>query len=137
MEPSIPFVQHHQFQHCQVPSDNVEKDTGKTGEERLMGKSRPTLNLVFSKTVAISSAAQSSNAPNYPGIVRAPCQSLRLTACVEKPAAKGSDIVDVDSKEPNNFQISVSHILRKSSQSCVRKLVANQGTTRTTSIRIR
>ena len=81
----------------------------KTGEERLMGKSRPTLHLV-SKTVASSSTAQSSSASNYPAILRAPCQSLRLTACVEKPAAKGSDIVDVDSKEPKNFQSSVAYV---------------------------
>ena len=35
-------------------------------------------------------------------------QNLDLSARAGKPAAKGSDIVDVDSEWPNNFQISVA-----------------------------
>ena len=49
-----------------------------------------------------------------------------------RPATEGSDIVDVDSEWPDNFQtlvLPVSHILRKSTQTCDRELVANQETT--------
>ena len=44
-----------------------------TGEERIVAKSKPTLNFV-SRSVASSSAAPSSSASNRPGILRAPSQ---------------------------------------------------------------
>ena len=37
-------------------------------------------------------------------------QHLDMLARAEKPAAKGLDIVDVDSEWPNNFQISVAYV---------------------------
>ena len=79
------------------------------GEEIIVAKSRPTL-ILYSKTVASSSTAQSSSASNCPVIRQAPGQSLSLRARAGKPAAKGSDIDDVDSEWPNNFQISVASV---------------------------
>ena len=103
-----------------------------TGEERIMAKSRPTLNL--------ESKTESSSASNCPGVLRAPSPSLSLAACAfrpaaegsnqndaasssqvwqsdvefnvsaEKPAAEGSGIVDVDSVWPNHFQMSVPYV---------------------------
>ena len=61
-----------------------------TGAERIVAKSRPTLNLI-SKTVANSSTAQSSIASNYPGRLKAPSQGLSLPACAGKPAAEDSN----------------------------------------------
>ena len=61
-----------------------------TGEEIIMAKSRPTLNLV-SKTVARSSTAQSPSASNGPGTFNAPGQSLSLKACAGRLAAEDSN----------------------------------------------
>ena len=87
MEPSSPSVQYQQFQLCQLPSNNVEKDATRI---------RRTLNLV-SKTVASSSTAQSSSASNCPVILKAPSQSLSLVACVGRPAAEDSNPNDAAS----------------------------------------
>ena len=103
-----------------------------TGEERIMAKSRPTLNL--------ESKTESSSASNCPGVFKAPSPSLSLAACAFRPAAEDSNqndaasssqvwqsdvelnasagkpaaevsgIVDVDSARPNHFQMSVPHV---------------------------
>ena len=64
-----------------------------TGEERIVAKSTPTMNLV-SKTVARSSTAQSSSASNCP---ESPSRSLSLIARAVKPAAKDSNQNDAAS----------------------------------------
>ena len=68
----------------------------RTGEEIIMAKSRPTLNLV-SKTVASSSTAQSSRASNRPEILKATSQGLSLIAIVGRPAAENSNHNDAAS----------------------------------------
>ena len=54
-----------------------------TGEEIIMAKSRPTLNL--------ESKTESSSASNCPGVVEALSRSLSLAACVGRPAAEDSN----------------------------------------------
>ena len=69
-----------------------------TGEERLVAKSKPTLNLV-SQTAASSSTAPSSSTSNRPGILRAPRQqgSNLIAKGARKPAAGGSNHNDAAS----------------------------------------
>ena len=68
-----------------------------TREERIVAKSKPTLNLV-SQSAASSSTAQSSSASSRPGILRAPRQGSNLTAKVTgKLTAGGSNQNDAAS----------------------------------------
>ena len=68
-----------------------------TGEERIVAKSKPTLNQV-SQTAASSSTAPSSNASDRPGILRAPSQQgLSLIASAGRPAAEDSNQNDAAS----------------------------------------
>ena len=69
-----------------------------TGEERIVAKSKPTLNL-DSHTAASSSTAPSSSAPSRPGILRAPTQQgSDLTAqSAGKLVAEGSNQNDAAS----------------------------------------
>ena len=68
-----------------------------TGEERIVAKSKPTLNLV-SKTEASSSTVLSANASNRPAILRAPSQKgLILLERMEKPEARDSNQKDAAS----------------------------------------
>ena len=145
------------FSSINCPQRMLKRTQEETGEERIVAKSKPALNLV-SEIVASSSTAQSSSESNCPGILKAPSQSLSLVACAgkpaaedsnpkdaasspqvwqsdvkpnvsaerpaatetnknldllaraEKPAAKGSNIVDVDSECPNDFQISGAYV---------------------------
>ena len=62
------------FKFCQLSSNNVERIQAGTREERIMAKSRPTLNLA-SKAAASSSTTQSSSASNVPGIVKQPVKA--------------------------------------------------------------
>ena len=64
----------------------------RTGEERIVAKSKPTLNLV-SQTAASSPAAPSSSASNRPEMLRAPSQqgSILTAKGAGKPAAGGSN----------------------------------------------
>ena len=62
----------------------------RTGEERIVAKSKPTLSLV-SHTAASSSTAPSSSASNRPEILKASSQQgSNLTVSAGKPAAGGS-----------------------------------------------
>ena len=69
-----------------------------TGEERIVAKSKPTLDLV-SRSAASSLAAPSSSASSRPGILRAPSQqgSNLIAQCAGKPAAGGSNQNDAAS----------------------------------------
>ena len=69
-----------------------------TGEERVVAKSKPTLNLV-SRSAARSPTVLSSRASSRPGILRAPSQhgSNHTAQCTGKPAAGGSNQNDVAS----------------------------------------
>ena len=68
-----------------------------TGEERIVAKSKPMLNLV-SQTAASSSAASSSSASNLPVTLRAPSQQgSNLIANAGKLAAGGSNQNDAAS----------------------------------------
>ena len=69
-----------------------------TGEERIVAKSKPTLNLV-SHTAASSSTVPTLSAPSRPGILRAPSQqgSNLIAQCAGKPAAGGSNQSDASS----------------------------------------
>ena len=69
-----------------------------TGEERIVAKSKPTLNLV-SRSAASSLAAPSSSASSRPGILRAPSQegSNPTAQRAGKPAAGGSNQNDAAS----------------------------------------
>ena len=66
------------------------------GEERIVAKSKPTLNLV-PQTVASSSKAPSSSASNRPGILRASSQSSSLVASAGSLAAEDSNQNDAAS----------------------------------------
>ena len=74
---------------------NIQEDKG---EERIVAKSMPTLNLV-SHTAASSSTAPSSSASNRPGMPRAPSQqgSNLIAHSAGKPAAGGSNQNDAAS----------------------------------------
>ena len=65
-------------------------------EERIVAKSKPTLNLV-SQAVASSSTAPSSSASNRPGILKASSQSFSLIASVGRLAAEESNYNDAAS----------------------------------------
>ena len=68
-----------------------------TREERVVAKSKPTLNLV-SRSAASSPTAPSSSASRRPGILRAVSQQgSNLTASAGKPAAGGSNQNDAAS----------------------------------------
>ena len=69
-----------------------------TGEERIMAKSKPTLNLV-SKTVASCPSAPSSSASSRPGLIRATSQhgSNLIAQSAGKPAAGCSNQNDAAS----------------------------------------
>ena len=117
------------FSSASCPQTMLKRIQDETGEERIMAKSRPTLNLV-SRTVASSSTAQSSSASNVPGILKATSQSLSLKASagrpaaseanqnldfqasVGRPAAEVSGIVDVDScgETISRYLLRASHI---------------------------
>ena len=58
VELSSPLVQHQSIQFCQLPENDVERMQQGTGEERVVAKSKPTLNLVS------HSAANSSTTPS-------------------------------------------------------------------------
>ena len=66
------------------------------GEERIVAKSKPTLNLL-SQAVASCSTAPSSSASNRPVILNASSQSLSFTVSVRRLAAEGSNQNDVAS----------------------------------------
>ena len=69
-----------------------------TGEERIVAKSKPTLNLV-SQTAASSSTALRSSASNRPGILTAPSQQgSNLIVSAGKLAAGGSNQNDAASR---------------------------------------
>ena len=69
-----------------------------TGEERIVAKSKPTLNLV-SRTAASSPTAPSSSASSRPGILTAPSQqgSNLIAHTAGQPAAGGSNQNDAAS----------------------------------------
>ena len=67
-----------------------------TGEERIVAKWKPTLNLV-SQAVASSSTAPSSSASNRPGILKASSQGSNHIGSAGKPAAGGSNCNDAAS----------------------------------------
>ena len=69
-----------------------------TGEERIVAKSKPTLNQV-SRSAASSPTAPSSSASNRPVTLRAPSQqgSQLMAHCDGKPAAGGSNHNDAAS----------------------------------------
>ena len=83
-----------------------------TGEERIVAKSKATLNLV-SRSAASSPTAPSSSASSRPGILRAPSQqgSNLIAQSAGKLAAGNSDINDEDnSKWPHNLHISRANV---------------------------
>ena len=85
------------FQLDQPHWNDGEKDATRTGEARIVAKSKPTLNLV-SKTEASLSTLLSPNASNRPGILRAPCQQgLILQESTEKTVARDSNQNDAAS----------------------------------------
>ena len=70
-----------------------------TGEERIVAKSKPTLNLVL-RYAASSPTAPSSSASSRPGILRAPSQqgSNLIAQCAGKPVAGDSNQNDAASR---------------------------------------
>ena len=82
--------------HPKMMSKRMQLGTGE--EERIVAKSKPTLNLV-SHTAASSPTAPSSSASSRPGILRAPSQqgSNLIAQSAGKPAAGGSNQNDAAS----------------------------------------
>ena len=86
------------FSSASFPETMSKRMQQGTGEERIVAKSKPTLNLV-SHSAASSSTRPSSSASNCPGTLRAPSQQgSNLTAqSAWKPAAGGSNQNDTAS----------------------------------------
>ena len=131
MEYSSPSVQLQHFSSARCPEAMSNRMEQGTGEERIVAKSTPTLNLVSHTT------APSPSASNRPGILRAPGQQgSNLTAhgggkptaggSNQNDAASSSQVWPTDSKM-NECAKKLSAAGRNqdpSFQECVRKLAA-------------
>ena len=86
---SSPSVQYQHFSALPAAPKRCRKMQEGTGEDRIVAKSKPTLNLV-SQTAASSSRAPSSSASNRPGILKTPSlEGSNLIASAGNLAAGG------------------------------------------------
>ena len=89
------------FQLCQLPSNNVEQDTGKNKRRKENGEVKTDVELGFEEYSNQNDTASSSKVWQT---------DAKTNASAVRPAAEGSGIVNVDSVWPNNFQISVDYV---------------------------
>ena len=86
------------FSSASCPETMSKRMQQRTGEEIIVAKSKPTMNLV-SRSAASSPTAPSSSASSRPGTLRAPSQQgwNLIAQCAGKPAAGGSNQNDAAS----------------------------------------